>query len=210
VSVPRLTGIVLAGGRSTRFGGDKLAVEVDGRPLLHRAIAAVAGVVDEVVVVIAPDGARPRLPTDLEVPIRVVRDAEAGGGPLAGLAAGLAAARAPLAILVGGDQPSLVPALLAELALWLDPEVGDPEVGGPPLEVVGLEEDGQLRPLPVALRVATVRPAAEAALAAGTRSLVGLFGELRAGTLGPGRWRALDPAGSSLRDVDARDDLPTR
>jgi molybdopterin-guanine dinucleotide biosynthesis protein A len=204
VSPVRVAGIVLAGGRSTRFGGDKLAVEVEGRPILHRAIDTVAGVVDEVVVVIARDGARPRLPADLEVPVRVVRDAEVGMGPLAGLAAGLAATRAPLAILVGGDQPALRPALLAELLLWLDPEVGEPS-----LDVVGLEEDGRLRPLPVALRVATVRPAAAVALAGGTRSLVGLFGGLRAGTLGPEQWRELDPAGDSLRDVDTRGDLPS-
>ena len=204
MSTAPVTGIVLAGGRSARFGGDKLAAEVGGRPLLHLAIDAVAAVVDEVVVVIAPDGTRPRLPADFEIPIRVVRDAEVGLGPLAGLAAGLAATRAPLAILVGGDQPALQPALLAELLLWLDPEAGEPS-----LDVVGLEEDGRLRPLPVALRVATVRPAAAVALAGGTRSLVGLFGGLRAGTLSPEQWRALDPAGDSLRDVDTRDDLPS-
>jgi hypothetical protein len=38
---------------------------------------------------------------------------------------------------------------------------------------------------------------------------VGLFGRLRAGTLRPERWRELDPAGDSLRDVDTRDDLPS-
>jgi molybdopterin-guanine dinucleotide biosynthesis protein A len=204
VSPVRVTGIVLAGGRSTRFGGDKLTAEVEGRPLLHRAIDTVAGVVDDVVVVIAPGGARPRLPADFEIPIRVVRDAEAGLGPLAGLAAGLAATRAPLAILVGGDQPALQPTLLAELLLWLDPEVGEPS-----LDVVGLEEDGQLRPLPVALRVATVGPAAGVALTGGTRSLVGLFGGLRVCTLSSDRWRVLDPAGDSLRDIDTRDDLPS-
>ncbi len=33
MSRQRVTGIVLAGGRSTRFGGDKLAATIDGRPL---------------------------------------------------------------------------------------------------------------------------------------------------------------------------------
>jgi molybdopterin-guanine dinucleotide biosynthesis protein A len=202
VSAPRATGIVLAGGSSLRFGADKLAVEVDGRPLLHHAIAAVATVVDEVVVVISPDGARPRLPSDAGVPVRVVRDAAAGLGPLAGLAAGLAAARAPLALLVGGDQPALAPTLLAELLLWLGPDAE-----GPPLDVVALEQDGRLRPLPSAVRVSMARPAAAAALATGTRSLVGLFAQLRVGTLGPERWRELDPAGDSLRDIDTSDDL---
>lgn len=202
MSTPLATGIVLAGGASRRYGAEKLAVEVEGRPLLHHAIAAVASVVDEVVVVIAADGVRPRLPADLRVPVRIVRDAATGLGPLAGLAAGLAAARAPLALVVGGDQPSLAPMLLAELLLWLGSEAD-----GPLLDVVALEEDGRLRPLPSAVRVAVVRPAADADLAAGGRSLVGLFARLRAGTLDSGRWRELDPSGESLHDVDTRDDL---
>ena len=134
----------------------------------------------------------------------MARDAVAGRGPLAGLAAGLATASHPLALLVGGDQPALQPALLRELLRRLDAGTD-----GAAFDVVGLEEDGQLRPLPAALRVATVRPAADVALASGTRSLVGLFGRLRVETLAPEQWRALDPAGDSLRDVDTRDDLPS-
>jgi molybdopterin-guanine dinucleotide biosynthesis protein A len=203
-SVP-VTGIVLAGGRSTRFGADKLAVHVGGRPLLHRAILAAAAVSDEVVVVIGANGARPPLPADADVRVRVVRDALADGGPLAGLAAGLAGARGRLAILVGGDQPSLSPAVLGELLLWLGRDAA-----GPPLDAVALAEDGLLRPLPAALRVATSRPVAEALLRAGSRSLNGLFECLRVGTLEPERWRILDPEGASLRDIDTPDDLPGR
>lgn len=203
MSVPRVTGIVLAGGRSTRFGADKLAADVGGRPLLHLAIHAVAGVVDEIVVVVGAGAPESALPPDVPVPVTIARDAIAGQGPLAGLAAGLAAASHPLALLVGGDQPALRPALLRELLRRLNAEAG-----GPPLDVVGLEEDGRLQPLPVALRVATVGPAASAALAEGTLSLSGLFGRLPAGTLGPDRWRELDPAGDSLRDVDSPGDLP--
>ncbi len=204
VSAVPVTGIVLAGGRATRFGADKLAVQVDGRPLLHRAILAVATVSDEVVVVIASDGATPSLPAGADVRVRVVRDAVAHRGPLAGLAAGLAAARGRLAILVGGDQPSLSPAILAELLLWLGPEAD-----GSPLDAVALAEDGLLRPLPAALRVATARPVAMALLDGGG-SLLSLFERLRVGTLEPERWRVLDPDGASLRDVDTPDDLPGR
>jgi molybdopterin-guanine dinucleotide biosynthesis protein A len=203
VSTARSSGIVLAGGRSTRFGSDKLAVEIGGGPLLHRAIEAVAGVVDEVVVVVGTEGPAPHLPAGLRVPVVVARDVIAGQGPLAGLAAALAVASHPLALLVGGDQPALQPALLRELLRRLDAGT-DGEV----LDVVGLEEDGQLRPLPAALRVATVRLAADVALASGTRSLSGLFGRLRVERLTPVEWGALDPAGDSLRDVDTRDDLP--
>jgi molybdopterin-guanine dinucleotide biosynthesis protein A len=197
------TGIVLAGGRASRFGIDKLAVPIAGRPLLHHAILAVASVVDEIVVVIGPDGASPRLPTEAAGGVRVVRDAVADGGPLVGLVAGLAAARGPLALLVGGDQPSLSPAVLAELLLWLGPDAEQPQ-----LDAVALEEDGLVRPLPAAFRVATVHPVAAALVDGGARSLMALLDQLRVGTLPPDRWRMLDPTGASLRDVDTPGDIP--
>ena len=41
---PPVSGIVLAGGRSSRFGSDKLRAEIAGRSLLELAIDAVAAV----------------------------------------------------------------------------------------------------------------------------------------------------------------------
>lgn len=204
VGATHATGIVLAGGHATRFGADKLAVPIDGRPLLHHAILAVATVCDEVVVAIGSDGARPRLPDDANVQIRVVRDAVFNGGPLAGLAAGLESAHGRLAILVGGDQPSLSPAVLGEMLMWLGQDAGAQ------LDAVTLAEDGLVRPLPAALRVATVRPVVAALLGGETRSLVGLLDHLRVGTLEPERWRLVDPDGASLRDIDVPGDVPQR
>lgn len=73
--------IVLAGGRGSRLGGaDKAAVEIDGRPLVDRLIAAVEG--NEPVVVVGP-------PT-LERPgVVVVREDPPFGGPVAAIAAAL-------------------------------------------------------------------------------------------------------------------------
>lgn len=204
MSTSGVTGIVLAGGRSTRFGGDKLAALVAGRPLLHRAIHAVADVADEVVVVLATDGPVPALPERLRPSIVIARDLVAGRGPLAGLAAGLAVARHPRALLVAGDQPFLrVPVLRALLD-----ELGDAgaERDGP--DVVALADGDSLWPFPVALRVAAVRPAASAALSGPNLRLFTLFGRLRVARVPGARWRALDPGGDSLRDVDTRLELP--
>ena len=198
-----VSGIVLAGGRSTRFGEDKLAVEVDGRPLLHRAVGVVAGVVDEVVIVVGAGRPEPSLPADLRVPVVVAHDAVAGLGPLAGLAAGLAVASHPHALLVGGDQPSLQPDVLRAL---LDGLAGDSATT--PVDVMALEDGDRLWPFPVALRVATVRPAVEAALAGSDLRLFTLFKQLRVARVPASLWRALDPAGASLFDVDRRGDLP--
>jgi molybdopterin-guanine dinucleotide biosynthesis protein A len=197
-----VTAIVLAGGRSTRFGADKLATAVAGEPLLHRAVRAVAATADEVIVVIGPDAPAPVLPADLPAPVRLARDRELDRGPLAGLVAGLAVASAPAALLVAGDQPWLQPDVLRLLLEELD---GPP--GGSWFDVVALHDGDSLWPFPVALRVATVRPAAEAALAARDLRLFTLFRRLRVARVPEASWRALDPDGASLRDIDTHGDL---
>src|SRR5881296_3687619 len=83
-----VTGIVLAGGRASRFGRDKLKEPYRGAPLLHHAVLRLAEVCADVIVVVGPEGPRPDLPASSVV--RVVRDAQEGLGPLAGVSAGLA------------------------------------------------------------------------------------------------------------------------
>lgn len=77
--------MILSGGAAARLdGADKSALEVGGRSLLERALAAVAGAAE--VVVVGPE-------VRVEPPVRFVRETPPGGGPLAGLAAGVAALR---------------------------------------------------------------------------------------------------------------------
>lgn len=197
MTTPAASGIVLAGGRSTRFGRDKLAEIVDERPLLHRAVDAVAGVCTEVVVVIGPDQPTPELPAG--VAIRIVRDPEPFGGPLVGLLAGLEEAREPIALVVAGDMPTLQPEVLAALLRSLDDT--DSEVGL-------LEHQGRATPLPAALRNGAATPVAQRLLAQGERRLTALMDSLRARVIEESDWRGLDPAAATLRDIDLPGDLP--
>ena len=80
----RLAAIVLAGGRSTRFGSDKLSVPVDGAPLVLHAVGAARSLGAEVVVV-GPPG--PDLPED----VTLVREDPPYSGPYSAVAAGLQA-----------------------------------------------------------------------------------------------------------------------
>jgi molybdenum cofactor guanylyltransferase len=107
----RTAGIVLAGGRSTRMGRPKAALEWHGSTLLHRVAGIVTrAVAGPVVVVRAPDQELPSLPPG----VRVVEDAREGRGPLQGLAAGLAAVaeNAKLAYVSSTDVPLLHPAFV--------------------------------------------------------------------------------------------------
>jgi molybdenum cofactor guanylyltransferase len=110
----RRAGIVLAGGRSTRMGRPKAALEWHGSTLLHRVAGLVGRAVDgPVVVVRAPEQELPSLPPGA----RVVDDAREGRGPLQGLAAGLAAvaAEAELAYVSSTDVPLLHPAFVSRV-----------------------------------------------------------------------------------------------
>ncbi|WP_199721636.1 molybdenum cofactor guanylyltransferase [Cellulomonas rhizosphaerae] len=103
--------VVLAGGAGSRLGGVvKADVEVAGRALLDHVLGGL-GSAAAVVVVGPPPVARPGVARVLEDP--------PGGGPVAGLAAGLAhlvASSAPVVVVLGCDVPrgaEAVPALLA-------------------------------------------------------------------------------------------------
>jgi molybdopterin-guanine dinucleotide biosynthesis protein A len=110
--------VVLAGGTGRRLGGaSKPDVLLDGRRLLDHALSATAGAGR--VVVVAPE--------DVAVPPGVVRTLEdpPSGGPVAGVAAGLAALdaapgpSAPLLLLLACDVPRAaraVPRLLRAAA----------------------------------------------------------------------------------------------
>jgi molybdenum cofactor guanylyltransferase len=191
--------IVLAGGASTRFGSDKLATLVDGRPLVHHALAACSIVAGRIVLVLAPDPAMPDLPPSLAGRIVIVRDPAPRRGPLAGLATGLdAIGGADVALVVGGDMPTLIPDVLGLLAGHL--------ASNPALAAVSLEADPR-SPLPMAVRPALAMPVAQALLAADRRSLLGLLERLRSAVVPAATWRAVDPDGRTLADVDTPADL---
>lgn len=199
-----VTAIVLAGGASSRFGGDKLAAPLDGRPILHHALAAVAAVAEDVVLVLAPGAPDPALPADLRGRVRIARDPVAGGGPLAGLVAGLDLVRddAPrIALVVGGDMPWLHPGVLRALIEALG---RDPGMGAMTLDA------SVVAPLPLALRPVVVRAAVAECLAGGRRSLRALLDAVPSATLPAAAWRALDPEARTLRDVDTPGDLDRR
>ncbi|MFD1151439.1 molybdenum cofactor guanylyltransferase [Saccharothrix hoggarensis] len=134
------TAVVLAGGRGSRLGGvDKAAVVVDGRTLLDHVLDAVAGARATVVVGPRKD----------DVPgVTWAREEPPGGGPLAGLAAGLAHVRTDLVVVLAVDQPGLtrstVDRLLAAVA----------DSGA-----VLVDEGGRLQWLAGAWRVAALRRA---------------------------------------------------
>jgi molybdopterin-guanine dinucleotide biosynthesis protein A len=106
---PRLASVVLIGGTGARLGGtDKAALELDGVSLLERAIRATAAA-EEVVVVGDP--------VDTSRPVTWAREEPAGGGPAAGLLAGLDALLRPpdLVLVLAVDMPRVTQSTVSRL-----------------------------------------------------------------------------------------------
>jgi molybdopterin-guanine dinucleotide biosynthesis protein A len=188
-----VSAIVLAGGRSRRFGRDKLVEPIEGRTLLEHALTAVGPVASETIAVAAPDESR-------SVPdgVVLVRDPTSFEGPLVGLLTGLRHAHEPTALVVGGDMPTMVPSVLGAM---ID------RLAEPTIDAVVLDYGGERRPLPVALRTAPALVAADRLVAAGERRLRALIDELATAVIDESTWRELDPDGRTLRDIDTPADL---
>lgn len=173
-------GVVLTGGRSSRMGTSKAALEWHGSTLLRRTCGVLrrAGL-RRVLVVRAPGQELPPLPADIDL----LEDPEEGLGPLQGMAVGLAAAAgsADVAFVCSTDLPflhsSFVRRVLRPFADDPGLDVVLPVAGGYPQPllagyrtalaplVAGLVAAGRLRPAFVFEQARVLRLDDEALLA---------------------------------------------
>jgi molybdenum cofactor guanylyltransferase len=108
-SKPKVTGIILAGGKSSRFGSDKALYEYRGKKLIGYTIEALKPVTREILI-------STNKPADYEFTgLKTVQDAFPGQGPLAGIYSGLVNSANEKTLVVGCDMPFLKPALFEYL-----------------------------------------------------------------------------------------------
>ena len=146
-AAPPPLGAVLAGGRGSRMGNAKAAVELGSRPLIEYPLSALAAAGVEAVVVAKPDSALP----PLEAPVWT--EPPEPGHPLCGILAALRRSGRPV-LAVGCDMP-FVP---GELLSWL---------AALPGRLVVPSAGGRLQPL-LARYDPSLEPALARALAAGS------------------------------------------
>ena len=138
-----VTVVVLAGGTSRRFGSDKLAARLHGSTVLDTVLGTVPA--GWPVVVVGPVRECVR-------PVAWTREDPPGGGPLAGVAAGVGWVATRLVAVVAGDMPYAGPALVRLVAAL---RTAPAEVGA----VVAVDEHGVANPLLAAYRVDALRAA---------------------------------------------------
>ena len=198
----RVSGAVLAGGRSRRMGSDKRELSVGGVPLLARAVAAVQAVADDVQVVVGERDDVDRLAALVaalpDPPPRWQHDLRPDQGPLAGIEAALARAAHDVVVVLAGDHPQASPTVLRALVDLLRAH--------PDATVAVLEDDPGPQPLVAAYRRAALRTVREL-LDAGERRATRLLDHLDVVVLEGRVWRVLDPSGATAVDLDTPADL---
>jgi molybdenum cofactor guanylyltransferase len=103
-----VSGILLVGGASARFGSPKALATLDGTTLAERAWDVLDWCDERLAVGKVVDG--------LDLPFAIVDDGSAVRAPLAGLVAGLRAARHDRCVTLPVDCPRVTRALLRQLA----------------------------------------------------------------------------------------------
>jgi molybdopterin-guanine dinucleotide biosynthesis protein A len=158
----RITGVVQAGGKSTRMGGEpKALIDLGGRRIVERVVAAIAPVVDDVLVVTNT----PEHYAFLGLPM--VADVFPDHGSLGGIYSGLKAATGAAAFTVACDMPFL----RADVARVVIAHAGEADVVIPRL--------GEQLETMHALYAKACLPHIEERLRAGRLKIVGFFDDVR-------------------------------
>ncbi len=137
-----VTAIVLCGGSSVRFGADKTRQVLGEGTVLDHLLASLPS--SWAVVAVGVERAVVR-------DVTWTREQPPGGGPLAGIAAGLVRVRTPEVLVLAGDLPFAGPCAQRLLATLATDDGVD--------AVVARDDDGRINPLLAAYRAGVLRTA---------------------------------------------------
>jgi molybdopterin-guanine dinucleotide biosynthesis protein A len=189
-----LTAIVLAGGRSSRFGSNKALARLHGVTFLDRVLGAARDVCPRAVVVLAPAQPEPAL-IEREG-VTFTRDLTPHEGPLAGVIAGLEAIATGWALVASCDAPLVQSPLLALLAGRRAESA----------QAVLADVGGRLQPFPAVVSRSSL-PRLRAAFEAGERRIDRVLEQLPRVEVPEATLRFTDPQLLSFRNVNSPEDL---
>jgi molybdopterin-guanine dinucleotide biosynthesis protein A len=113
-----MEGVIVAGGRSTRFGDeDKAVADLLGTPMVRRVADRLASAVDGLVVNCRPEQVDPigEAMAGYGHEVRFAEDTEPDRGPMAGIRTGLRAVESEYAFVAACDMPFVDPTLVEHL-----------------------------------------------------------------------------------------------
>jgi molybdopterin-guanine dinucleotide biosynthesis protein A len=167
--------LILAGGRSRRFGKNKAFLKLGGRPLLLHVLDAAMDAADEVLVAIGREHRVDSYTRLVPESVRVLRDRTHEKSPLVGIITGFQVMKSEYSLVLSCDTPFAKKRVLeyvfkraagsdAAIPRWMS---------------------GALEPLQAAYRVRSVLPAAKVALSEGGFRNVDMIKRLRRVTYVP-------------------------
>jgi molybdopterin-guanine dinucleotide biosynthesis protein A len=186
--------ILLAGGAGTRMGREKAGVVLGDFTLVDHVLSGLPTGVE--VIVVGPDLPQPPRP------VTCTRESPVGGGPVAGLAAGLDLVTTQITCVIATDMP-FAGGLLSHLAHRI-PQGAD--------ALVPVDATGQRQPLCAAYRTTALRTAVEALGEVQDASMRSLLDHLVVAEITLTDLAELHDVGSlldpnSLLDIDTPSDL---
>lgn len=186
-----VTGIILAGGKSSRYGSNKALAEFRGSRLIERAVGTMKTVFRDVILVT-------NTPADyafLQLPM--VQDLIKGLGPIGGIYTGLSTISEATGVIVACDMPFLNEALLRHM---VDTREG--------FDAVIPRMGSMIEPLH-AVYTKNCLPVIKASIDAQVYQIAQCFQKLRIKYMDQEELRALDPEMMSFFNINKPKDLPS-
>lgn len=191
VFFPDITGVILAGGQSSRMGRNKALIKIDGVPLIKRVHTALSNIFPELLIVTNT----PEIYQFLNC--RSVPDQFVGEGSLAGIHAALSNAKTDYIFVTACDMPDLSSALIRQLCTL----AGNHDIVVPS-SMTGLE------PLQ-ALYKKSCLPVIERMLKEEKRKILWLYEQLDTLIVEWEKLKLLPGADLAFRNLNTPEDLPT-
>lgn len=161
----KITGVVLAGGRSSRMGENKALLAIGREKVLETIIGAMSAAVQNVLI------AANDLDAYLEFGCEIVPDRYPGMGPLSGIHAALHAADTPWIIVAACDMPFVTPELFRLLQTKVLEDAATLPAGQGEWQAVIPMEKGRVQPLLAAYHISSL-PALEESLNTGRLRMI--------------------------------------
>lgn len=112
----KITGFILAGGKSSRMGEDKGLIQVNGKAMIQNPIQVLQDICDEVIIVSNNSTYR-------QFGLNVIEDEVKDQGPLAGICTALSYSTTQLNIIVTCDSPFVNKGLIQHLLIENEADV---------------------------------------------------------------------------------------
>jgi molybdopterin-guanine dinucleotide biosynthesis protein A len=190
-----ITSIILAGGRSSRLGREKLAEVIAGKSLIDRAISRLSSLSQETLIVISQKQARSSLPSYTYPEAKTVVDLYPETGSLIGIYTGLVHSSNFLNLVVACDMPFLNLELLRYMVKM-----------APGFDVVIPRIGDQIEPLHAVYSKNCMKPM-EDLIKQGNLKIRGFFDSVKVRYVGEEELYRFDPERLSFFNINTEADL---